>query len=335
MKLSAVKLLPFMVAALVFSRIAFAAEPSPPATTASEPIYATVNSKTITLKDFQVAYTTYMRDKYYHRQVPEDQLPLAKKEVTDRLIDRILLLDEAKRRRIVSDENRVALTLADYETRYAASPMWQKNRDTLLPGLKQQLAEQDVLRQMEELGHAFPEPTDEAVQNFYKTRIDLFTEPEKLRLHTILLTVDPSSSKPVWDAAREEAGRIVARLRSGEAQFEDMASLHSNDKSSDKGGDMGYLHLGMIPEPVQKQVEAMPLGKVGDPIDVLEGVAIFRPDGRLPSKIMAYENVAARARDLLKRELSDRTWQTFITGLRSNATIKIMDVVLPTPVQSK
>jgi parvulin-like peptidyl-prolyl isomerase len=296
---------------------------------AAEPLYATVNGKSITQKDFHGAYSSYLRQKFYHGQVPEDQLEPARKEVSNRLVERILLLDDATRRGLTADEKSIALTLAEYDARYAASPMWQKNRETMMPGLKLQLAEQDLLRQMEVIGHQFAEPAEEAVQEFYKKRTELFTEPEKMSLHTILLKVDPSAPKVLWDAAREEAARIVARLRAGDGNFEELAGLHSHDASASKGGDMGYVHLGMIPAQVQAQLEASPLGKVGDPIDVLEGVAIFRLDGRIPPKVRAYPEVAARARDLLKREQRDQAWDSFIAGLRKTAVINMLEVAPP------
>jgi len=293
---------------------------NPPAVPTDAP-YATVNGKTITQKEFQIAYNAYLREKYFHQQVPEGGLAAAKLEVDNRLIDRILLLDEAKRRGLVADAAAIATAIAGYEAQYAQSQVWQSRRESLLPGLKQQLAEQDLLHQIETIGHAVTELDEAAVRAFYQARLELFTEPEKQHLHTILLKVDPAAPKALWDAAREEAARIVARLRSGADKFEDLASLHSQDNSADQGGDMGYLHRGMIPEAVQTQLDERPLGVVGDPIDVLEGVAIFRLDERVAAKVMDFDAVAARARDLLKRERSAQAWDKFVADLRVGATI--------------
>lgn len=312
-----------VTSALTFLSPAVRADEAPAAV--AEPLYATVNGKPITQKEFHVAYGNYLRQKYYHGQVPEDQLAEAKKEVSNLLIERILLLDDAKRRGLSPNTAQISKTIAAYENRYAASPEWQEKRSTLLPGLKQQLEEQDLLTQMEAIGHTVSEPSDEATRQYYKTHAELFTEPEKMRLHTILLKVDPSASKAQWDAAREEATRLIAKLGAGENSFEELATLHSHDKSSEKGGDMGYLHRGMIPDPVQTQIDAQPLGKIGTPIDVLEGVAIFRLDERIPAKLMAYEDVKGRAGELLKREQTDNAWKTFTSALRAAATIKIVE----------
>lgn len=312
----------------VLSQSALAEDAAP--ATGPEPLHAIVNGMPITQAAFNGAYNNYLRQKYYHGQnVSEEQLKAARKEVGESLVERLLLLGEAARRGYVANEVKVAQAIAEYDTRYATSERWQKNREKMLPGLKQQLAEQDLLQQMEAIGRTIPETGDEEVRAFYKARIELFTEPEKMRMHTILLKVDPSAPKTTWDAARDEAARIVAQLRSGKNSFEDLASLHSQDPSAGRGGDMGYLHRGMIPKQVQAQLDGRPLGTIGDPIEVLEGIAIFRFDERIPSKVMAYPDVAARARALLNREQSKRAWETFIADLRKTATIQMVEHLPP------
>lgn len=330
MNIGTVVFISSMASIIALPQLALAEDKAP-----QEALYAVVNGKTITQKEFHSAYSSYLRQKYYHGQVPEDQLLPARKEVSDRLVERILLLDEARQRGLTADEKLIDRTIAEYDARYATSQMWQTNRDSMLPKLKQQLAEQELLRQMELNGHSVPEPTDQESEEYYKAHIELFTEPEKLRLQTILLKVDPSSPKALWDAARDEAARIVDRLRSGLSSFEELATLHSHDKSADKGGDMGYLHLGMIPEQVQSQLEKLPPGTVGDPIDVLEGVAIFRLNERIPPKVMDYAGVAVRSRELLKREQSNKAWNNLIASLRKNAVIRLVEPVPAIPPTTK
>lgn len=293
-----------------------------------EPVFATVNGQVVTQKAFQLAYANYMRQTYYHRQVPENELAGAQVIVKNLVIDRILLLEEAKRRGLVADEQAIARTIAEYDARYATSERWKQNRDTMLVGVRQQLTEQSLLEQIEKIGRAVPEPTEESLRGYYASRLNLFTEPPKLRLHTILLKVDPSSPKAAWDAAREEARRIVKQIKAGSG-FEELARLQSNDGSAEKGGDMGYLHKGMIPDAVLEKIEVTALGEITPPIDVLEGVAIFRLDERIEERLQPFEKIAGRAKDLFKREQSDAAWESFRVGLRNNATIVMTNTGAP------
>ncbi len=292
------------------------------------PLYATVNGKPVTQAEFHSVYATFLRQKYYHGQVPQDQLELARKEVSDRLIDRILFLEEVDRRGIVADTAEAEKQIQVYEQRYAANPNWQKSREAMLPGLRQQLEQQSRLSRLEQVVRDVPAPGADEVKAFYAANPELFTEPEKIRLHSILLAVEPSAAQPVWDAAMREGEVIVKRIRGG-ADFAEQARLSSKDESAEKGGDMGYLHRGMLPESLQAKVDQFKVGEVADPIQMLQGVGVFRLDDRIPPKLQDFGRVVERAADLLHRERKEKAWQDLVAKLRSTAKIVIHDPATP------
>ncbi len=309
-----------------------AAAPTPAAASVL-PLYATVNGKPVTQADFHSAYATFLRQKYYHGQVPQEQLAQARKEVSDKLIDRILFLEEVERRGIIADTAEVEKQIQVYDQRYAANPNWQKNREAMLPGLRQQLEQQSRLSRLEHAVRDVPAPGADEVKAFYAAKPELFTEPEKIRLHSIVLAVEPSSGQPVWDAAMREAEAIVKRIRGG-ADFAEQARLSSKDESAEKGGDMGYLHRGMLPESLQAKVDQFKVGEVADPIQMLQGVGVFRLDDRIPPKLQDFSRVAERAADLLHRERTEKAWQDLVAKLRGTASIVIHEAPV-TPAAAK
>lgn len=311
-----------------------ASEATQPA--AEDAVYALVNGKPIMRKEFHSALGNELRQKLYHGQATPERLEASRKDVTDALIERILLLEEAGRRGLVADAERVSKIVAEYDTRYAGRPTWQQNREALLPGLKKELSERDILDQLEKAARKLPEVSDEDVRKFYETRKELFTEPEKMRIHAILLKVDPSSAPAVWAAALEEGKGIVKRLRAG-ASFEDEARVKSNDESGERGGDMGYMHMGMLPEALQTRIKEYQPGEIRDPLEVLQGVGVFRLDERVPAQLRAYDDVKTRARELLNRDNADRAWADLRAHLRQSATVKIVEeirFVSPVPNQT-
>jgi len=307
----------------LLSTPAWSAE-SLPADNADEALYATVNGKAITQRDFHSEYANHVRNTFYHREgIAEERLQAAREEVSDRLIEGILLREEVERRKIAADTQKVDAEIAGYEKRYAASAMWQQNRQRLLPGLRERLTEQNRLERLEQAVRKQEPPTTADIRKYYESHPELFTEPAKLRLHTILLKVDPSANTATWEAARTEAAGIVARLREG-ADFGETARIHSHDRSAGDGGDMGYLHVGMVPEALQNRIDQLAIGVVGDPIDVLEGVGIFRLDEKVPAQHRGFESVIDRARDLLLREQEKLAWRNFLAELRKNAEIRLL-----------
>lgn len=297
-----------------------AAQPSSQAAVA--PVFATVSGKVISAMEYENAVNAAARQKFYHGKPPEAEVDALFREVGDKLIERILLADEAARRRIKPDAKKIDEAIAGYEARYKDSAQWKQNRERLLPGLREKLEQQDVIEQLEASVRKPEKPGQAEVRAYYDSHPDLFTEPEKLHLAVILLKVDPSSPKLVWDKAEEEARQIAARLKKG-ANFGELAKLHSGDTSAEKGGDLGYLHRGMLPEALQDKIDDLKPDSLSEPVRVLEGVGLFRMIDRKPAQKRGFNDVSERAADLLVRERSEAAWKNFTAGLRKQARVEI------------
>lgn len=285
-------------------------------------VFAVINGRSIPTSDYEAAFTTLVRQRFYHGQIPEAELAGVRDEIKSKLVQRIVLLEEADRRKIGPDEKQIDETLAGYEKRYTNSPQWQQSRDSVLPELRRQLAEQSQIALLDKQVREVPAPQDAEVRAYYDAHPELFTEPEKLRLSVILLAVDPSSPATTWQGTREEAKAIHGRLEKG-ADFEEAARMHSS-AYAEKGGDMGYLHRGMLPDGIQKRIDGFEVGKLNEPFDTLEGVAIFRLTERVPGAKREFVDVAQRARELLLRERQDAAWKALIDRLVAKADVKFM-----------
>ena len=288
-----------------------------------EAVYATVDGQPISISDYANAFNANLRQKYYHGAVPEGKMAEAREEVLNQMVMRILLVKEAKRRGLVPDEKKLAETIAGYEAKYAASPSWKQDRERVLPGLQEKLAEMNLLEQLEKTVRAVPELSDAEVKRFYDGHPELFTEPEKLHLAVILLTVDPSAPSAAWEQARAEAKAIHARLLGG-ADFAEAARMHSSGKEAAQGGDLGYVHQGMLPETLQQKIDAVKVGEIAAPIDMLEGIAIFYLKDRRVAQLRAYADVAERARELARRDAEDAAWSGLQARLKAAADVKIL-----------
>jgi parvulin-like peptidyl-prolyl isomerase len=285
-------------------------------------VFASVNDAVITVQEYEAAVAQAIRQKFYHRNPGGEKQAELQREVADNLINRRLLIAESKRRGVGPDAQSVQAQIAAYEERYKGSPQWKTNRSQVLPTLKAELEQRSVLERMEKQVRGALEPTEQQVRTYYDSHHDLFTEPEQVRLSMILLKVDPSAPKLTWDKAREEAQTIIKRLKGGMA-FAQLAQLQSADPSAQKGGDMGYVHRGMLPAAAQESVDKLQPGALTDAVTLLEGVAVFRLEDRKTAQLRAFEDVRQRAADLWRREQGDKNWKTFIAALRKSAVIKI------------
>ena len=305
--------------------IGFALSAAAAADTAQQPpAFAVVDGVRLSAAEYEQAVALAVRQKFYHRNPSDDVLAGVRREVAGSLVERVLLLKEAKRRGLRPERARVDAALAAYEERYGASPQWPKVKAEALPKLTARLEEDSVLEQLERAVREAPRPGDKALRAYYLRHPGLFTEPEQVRLSVILLKVDPSSTRAAWDKAEAEARDIVNQLKAG-ADFAAIARARSGDAESAKaGGDMGYLHRGMLPEGLHGEVDKLKPGAISQqPVRLLEGVVVLRLEDRREQRLRGFDEVRARAVELVRRERSDANWAALVSSLRKRAVIEI------------
>jgi parvulin-like peptidyl-prolyl isomerase len=284
--------------------------------------FATVGDTVITGADYQRALSVAMRKKYYHAKPPEAELVKFQREVGDDVVNRVLLLAEARRRGVQPDRAKIDATVAGYDAQYKGSANWAANRDKMLANVVPQLERESLLERLERIVKTVPEPNEAVARAYYDEHKDLFVEPEQVKLSVILLKVDPSSPQSVWNSAHAEAKALHKRLLAG-ADFAEAARLHSGDRSAPRGGDMDYTHRGMLPEAVHGVVDKLQPRQIGEPVQLLEGVAILRLDDRRPATQRSWEQVRERAADLWQRAEGEARWARLIADLRKATAIRI------------
>lgn len=292
------------------------------AATPAEQVVATVNGKPIGIGEFNANYVAVMRKRFYHGKVPEGEAEAVRKEVMDSLIENVLLAEEAGRRGFKPDEAKLRQAVADMDARYGADPGWQKAREQVLSNMKEQIGRQNLVEQAKKALHDVPQPTPAEIRAYYEQTPRLFTEPEKLRLSVILLAADPGVPSD-WVKAREKAQEIYLRLKEG-ADFAGLARQYSGDSSADKGGNLGFVHGGMLQESLQTRIDNLQIGMVTEPTRTLEGIALYRLDERVAPVLREFAEVESRAAELLKRDLEDRVWKENMSRLRGDARIEII-----------
>jgi hypothetical protein len=287
-----------------------------------EQIYARVNGSPITVSQYNNLFAEIIRDRFFHGKVPEGAEQAVSKEVTDRWIERVLLLEEARRRGFKPDESKIAQALAAADAKYTGTPMW-KERDRLLAELRVLEATKSLLEQLDLQVTNLPAPTSGEIRDYYDQHVELFTVPEKLHLSVILLRVDPSASLDVWAKTYDDAQVLYKTLREG-ANFAELARQRSADKSAVKGGDLGYLHRGMLPAALHDEIDKLQVGVISEPIKGLEGFSIFRLEERVPARQQEFAKGESRARDLLIRERQIQARKELIEQLKGKAKIEIL-----------
>lgn len=285
-------------------------------------IFAKVGDAVITFDEYAAAFNAAARSKFYHGKAPEGEVAALQRQVSDQLVVRVLVLREANKRGIKPDAAEIQKTLQGYEQRYGNSENWKKNRDRMLASVTARLEEDSIVAQLEKSIRNVPDPAQSEVKAYYAANPEKFTEPQQLRVSLILYKVDPSSPTEVWLKADADAHAMLKRLQGGE-DFATLARKHSGDNSAAQGGDLGYMHDGMLPENAQQIVNAMKPGEISNPVQLLEGMAILKLTDRKAPKLNTFERVEKRAHDLLLRDRTEQAWTKFVAELKKKTPAQV------------
>jgi len=286
-------------------------------------VFARVGDSTISVQTYKQALNSTGRNLFYHGQPPEEELTAFQQKVADQLIDRQLLVQEVNRRVLVVDETALNNKLERYRNRARRHGQEIDENSEQWSILRQWTEEEVLIQQLEQVvRESALIPSEDVLKAYYRDHPDKFTEPEKQHLSNILLQIAPSSPPETWEAALNEAHKIVERLHGG-ADFTELASLHSGDASAENGGDMGYLHKGMLSNEAQAVIDKLAIGEISDPITVLEGIVIFRLNDRRPGALQDFQQVRQRVQILWQSDEADRQWLAFVDHLRTITSIHI------------
>jgi parvulin-like peptidyl-prolyl isomerase len=301
---------------------------------AAPPVFAQVGKVTITQRQFDAAYAAASRNRFYHGKPPDAEVAALQREIGEKLITEALLLTEAKRLKLKPDAAEVKRNLEKIDKRNSDKPQWQKIRDQALPVLTKQLEEENLRNQLEKRVRKVPTPNEKQLRAYYSAHPDKFTEPQQIRISIILLGVDPGA--PDFDSKLKLGEELVKQLRAG-ADFAEMVKQYSTDSETvGQGGDMGYLHGGMLSELSEQVANKLKPGEISDPVRLMEGVGIYKLTDRKEPKLNSFDSVKERATALYMTDEGERAWKSLIAKLRKNTPVKVDEsryLPLPEPTE--
>jgi len=105
--------------------------------------------------------------------------------------------------------------------------------------------------------------SEEEMKKYYKENLYLFENPKQYKV-SIILVKDEKKAK-----------EIVKEIKDKKISFAEAAKKYSEDTSTkDKGGDLGYITEGELPQEVEKVTFTLPINQVSNPIKTDKGYYI-------------------------------------------------------------
>jgi peptidyl-prolyl cis-trans isomerase SurA len=144
------------------------------------------------------------------------------------------------------------------------------------------------------------------------------TVVEQTHARHILIKVNEVTSEA---DAKARIERIKERLDEG-ASFEEQARLNSEDASSVKGGDLGWISPGDTVPDFERAMNALKPGEISGPVRSQFGWHLIQVLERRKQDITK-EREREQARNALRQRKSDEAFQEWVRQMRDRAYIEI------------
>jgi parvulin-like peptidyl-prolyl isomerase len=300
-----------------------------------EQVLVKVNGDFVTKTEFELRQVQELRSRPALANVsstsPELQKAIA--EVTPDLIldliDNLLLVQRGRELGYAMGDERFASVLDSIkkENKIETDEQFQqalRESGMTLADLRQEVERSMIVQQVRQVDVMEKiSVTEEESRVYYEAHRNEFTTPAELTLREIFIEVpeDPRGvNVAADDAAREKAQDIRRRLLAGEP-FAQLAAEFSAAPSKANGGLVGPVKEQDLAPALQKQINAMKVGEVGEVSRVTRGYQILQLESRSETKIRSFDD----ARDDISRRVADQKARgellKYLDRLRAQATI--------------
>lgn len=264
--------------------------------TASD-ILATVDGKNITKQDAQIFVRATAPGASFEKLTPEQQ-----KMITNRLVERVLFVEAAKKEGIEKT--------ADYKENL------EKLKEELLVSLWMKAQMDNAI------------VSDSEAKEFYEKNKDKFKVPESVHARHILVT-DEKTAKEIIDQLKTLKGVALKE------KFIELAKEKSTGPTGPKGGDLGTFTRGqMVPE-FEEAVFKLKNGEITVvPVKTQFGYHVIFLEELKPEAVVPFDQVKEKIIQTLKQKQFQTKLAEVAKELKSKAKIDIKEAPAAKTIES-
>ena len=288
-------------------------------------IVAVVNNEIITLTELNKEAEPFIEriEKTYKGSEKDRVIEETRKTVLNRMVDTILVKQEAKRLNIVVKDSDVTnminemlksrkMTMEQFKEMlakdgFSLESYMEEAKDHLVRG---RLANREIRSKVM--------VTEQEIGEYYKQHREEYEGREQVKLRQIVILCPTTAPVEKKREARAEIESIMARLKAGE-KFEVLAAKYSPQL----GGEMGFVEKGAMLQPVEDAAFKLKVGEVSDIVESPAGFHIIQLLDRRGAGIKSLQSVREEILNKLTLEKSEKKFEEWMTDLRKKSHIEI------------
>ncbi len=283
---------------------------------------ATVNGESITKNELDRATDVLAPRTFFHANLTDEKRKRVQKEALEKLIERKLLLQYAKKQGIKvtqkelnEKEKKIEKAFKNKETFLAALNKANFTYETFIKELKSDIIIDKFYEKYIKTTYS-----DNELKEYYEKNRFKFKEPEKIKARIIYVKNDPTDPKGK-QKARKKIEEAYKKIKSGE-NFADVAAKYSDAMSRIKGGEIDYTHRGRLDSAVEDVAFSLDVSQVSDIIENDKGYYLVYVEGKKPPKLVPFEATKQKLRKELVAKSENLKKKKILDKLRKEAKIQ-------------
>jgi parvulin-like peptidyl-prolyl isomerase len=306
----------------------FGALSAPAGAAVVDRIVAVVNDEVITLSDLneELDVIRQRTAATYKGQDIERLLAEARPHVLNRMVERLLIGQEARKSGIVLKDEEINEAIRD-----GLAQRKMRMEDLIASLAKEGATLEEYRRELRD--HLMKTKlvrreirsmimiSDEEIGAYYQKHRDDYEGRETVRIQQILLPIPKNADEGQIRTIRQEAEAIRQRLREGEA-FELLAGRYSQGPAA-ASGDIGFVEKGVMLPEVEAVAFNLKIGEISDVISSPVGFHIIRVTDKRGAGLKPIEAVREEIRRKIEDEKADKRYESWIEDLRKKSHIEI------------
>lgn len=274
----------------------------------SAEVLVTANGEELTDGDLEFLYLS--------RRIPKDQRPVVRERYIEMLIERALLKQFLKSRRITASKLVVDQHVARVEKLIQREGLDMEEVLKSL-GYTRNTFREEVALPLTWKRHASLTITKQALERFWEQQKSRFDGTE-VRASHIVRKIPKGASKDDIEAIEKSLAELRAEIVAKKTTFAKAAKEHSDSPSKKKGGDLGlFPYSGKMPTEITRVAFAIKEGEISNPFQTRFGIHILTVIEVEPGDL-TLEDARLELFEFLAEELR----QKLIQRLRRDAKIE-------------
>jgi len=292
-------------------------------------IIAFVNDEIITLHDLNEAFEPYQKkiDDSYKGTDKDRVVAETKLSLLNRMIDNLLIEQEAKKSAIAVQDDEVMSSIRDMLARkkmtMEALQQSLSREGATFEAYKKDMRDSMVrMRLLRREVRSKITVSDEEIGEYYSLHRDDYEGKDAVRLKHILLLFPKNMDSNAKAKLQADAMDILKRLKAGDS-FDQLAARFSQGPAASSGGDVGFVEKGaMLPE-VEKAAFSLDKDSISNLIESPVGFHIIKVIDRRGAGVKPIETVREEIKSKLEDEKLDKKFDSWVSELRAKSLVEI------------